>query len=72
VCIPNDLAITSNDNSELSAIVDPGLTTVTLPLRQAGKLAVQSIQNFQNGTPGPERVTLDVELVIRNSCGCET
>ncbi len=70
--IPNDLAITSNDNSELSAIIDPGLTTVTLPLRQAGKLAVQSIRNFQNGTPGPERVTLNVELVIRNSCGCET
>jgi DNA-binding LacI/PurR family transcriptional regulator len=69
--IPEDLAVTSNDNSELSAVVDPGLTTVTLPLREAGELAVQSIMAIQDGTPNPTHTVLDVALVVRESCGCE-
>ena len=69
--IPEDLAVTSNDNSELSDIVSPGLTSVTLPVRRAGELAVISIRNILDGNPGPNRITLDVELVIRGSCGCK-
>ena len=69
--IPTELAVTSNDNSELSAIMNPGLTTVSIPLFEAGQLAVQSIRGLRDGTAGPIQVTLDVELVIRGSCGCE-
>ena len=69
--IPDDLAVTGNDNSELSAIIDPKLTTVTLPVRLAGQLAVEAIRQIQDGNPGPTQITLDVELVVRNSCGCK-
>lgn len=71
--IPDDLAVTSNDNSEVSAIIDPALTTVTLPLEEAGRLAVEAIAEAQDAeSQAPSRTTLDVELVIRNSCGCES
>ena len=71
VGIPEDLAVTSNDNSELSSIINPGLTTVTLPVRRAGELAVESIRKIQDGSPGPSQIILNVELIIRESCGCE-
>lgn len=70
--IPHDLAVTSNDDSELSTIVTPALTTVTLPLEQAGTLAVEAIHRIRDdGDAEPSQTTLDVELVIRQSCGCE-
>ena len=70
VRMPNDLAVTSNDNSEFCTIVDPGLTSVSLPIDQAGRLAVQSIHKTRAGEPGPSRIVLDVDLIIRSSCGC--
>lgn len=71
--IPDDLAVTSNDNSEVSSIIDPPLTTVTLPLEEAGRLAVEAIGDAQEPkSEAPSRTALDVELVIRRSCGCET
>lgn len=69
--IPTELAVTANDNSELAIILDPGLTTVSLPLQEAGRLATRSIRDAQDGTAPPLRVTLDAELVIRRSCGCQ-
>ncbi|MGD2102965.1 MAG: substrate-binding domain-containing protein [Acidimicrobiia bacterium] len=72
MAIPDDLAVTSNDNSQLSAISDPALTTVSLPFARAGELAVEAIQRvFAVGDTEPSQTTLDVDLVIRQSCGCE-
>ncbi len=69
--IPNDLAVIGNDNTDISALIDPALSTVSLPTEQAGRLAVQAIDQIRHGDP-PAQVILDVELVIRGSCGCET
>lgn len=70
VRVPDDLAVTSNDDSEFSTVVAPELTTVSLPIAEAGRLAVQSIQRIRAGEPGPGRVVFDVDLVVRGSCGC--
>jgi DNA-binding LacI/PurR family transcriptional regulator len=72
VHIPNDLAITSNDNSELATVVNPELTTVTAPVERAGHLAIQAIHDTIDNKRFPQRTVLDVDLVIRNSCGCQT
>jgi DNA-binding LacI/PurR family transcriptional regulator len=68
--IPSDLAVTSNDNAELATIVRPPLTTVAAPIEEAGQLATQAIHAALDGRPFPERTILDVELIIRTSCGC--
>lgn len=68
--IPDDLAVSSNDDSPSARILDPALTTVSLPIPQAGELAVRSLSQLRNGEALPERVVLDVELITRRSCGC--
>jgi LacI family transcriptional regulator len=70
--IPTDLAITSNDNSEFATIVDPELTTVAIPLERAGHLATQAIHDTLDNKGFPRRTVLDVDLVTRASCGCQT
>jgi DNA-binding LacI/PurR family transcriptional regulator len=71
LAIPEDLAVVGNDNTDLSALVDPGLTTVSLPTNKAGRLAVKTIQQIKTGDLHQNRVVLDVELVIRDSCGAD-
>ena len=68
--IPTDLAVTANDNSELATIVDPAITTVTAPFDQAGRLATQAIHDALDGKTFPQHILLDVDLVVRASCGC--
>jgi LacI family transcriptional regulator len=70
--IPTELAITSNDNSELATVVNPELTTVTAPVERAGQLATQAIHDTLDNKHFPHRTVLDVDLVIRASCGCQT
>lgn len=70
--IPTDLAITSNDNSEFATIVDPELTTVAIPIDQAGHLATQAIHDTLDNKRFPRRTVLDVDLITRASCGCQT
>lgn len=69
--IPNDIAVIGNDDTEISALMDPPLSTVTLPIEHAGKLAVQAIDQIRNDNP-PKITTLDVALTPRRSCGCHT
>lgn len=69
MAIPDDVAVTSNDNTATADLVHPRLTTTTLPLQQAGHLAVQQLQRLRSGTSPPERVTLDIHLITRQSCG---
>jgi LacI family gluconate utilization system Gnt-I transcriptional repressor len=50
--IPADVAVAGFDNTELSAIMDPPLTTVHVPRREIGEVAGQMlIARLQNGTP---------------------
>jgi DNA-binding LacI/PurR family transcriptional regulator len=70
--IPDAIAITGNDGSDMARILSPPLTTVTLPIRQAGTLAVESLRKMRNGQPVAQRVVLDAALVTRTSCGCAT
>lgn len=69
--IPDDVAIMGNDDIEIAALTDPALSTVSLPVEQAGRLAVQIIDQIRNGNP-PKTTILDVALTIRRSCGCHT
>jgi DNA-binding LacI/PurR family transcriptional regulator len=69
--IPQDFAITSKDNVELAALIDPPLTTVNLPSYQMGVEAVNMLMKLIAGKRlDKKRLVLESELILRKSCGC--
>lgn len=69
--LPDDIALTGNDGIEMAAIIRPALTTVSLPIRQAGQLAFEKLQQVIGGEPADATpLLLDVKLVVRETCGC--
>jgi LacI family transcriptional regulator len=68
--IPEDLAVTGFDDTPVSEIVWPPLTTVHQPLRQMGERAVERVlAMIGNGLNGSEpiRETISHRLVVRDS-----
>lgn len=71
--IPQDFAIIGVDDISLSGLVEPRLTTVSLPSRQLGTEAMKMLQNMIYGKKlEQDKVVLPTQLVIRESCGCRT
>lgn len=69
--VPEDVALVGNDNVDMAAVIRPALTTVALPVEEAGRRAVAMLWELMAGQqPDPPTVVLDVELVVRESCGC--
>ncbi|HLA06649.1 MAG TPA: substrate-binding domain-containing protein [Anaerolineales bacterium] len=69
--IPEDFAIVSKDNIELAALMDPALTTVTLPAYQMGVEATNMLVRLITGKRlNKKRIVLRSELMVRRSCGC--
>ena len=71
VRVPHDINVVGFDNIALSAIVDPGLTTVALPHFAMGRWAVNALLamiNNPDGQPAQE-TTLSCPLVRRASVG---
>jgi len=69
--IPDQVALVGNDDNEMAAIIRPALTTVSLPVAEAGKQAISMLEDMMaGGSPSPPQIVLDTELVIRETCGC--
>jgi LacI family transcriptional regulator len=70
--IPDDVLITGFDDMPLARHLNPPLTTVRQPVQQMGALAFDALYSMIDGKrPEQRQLTLPVELVLRNSCGCE-
>lgn len=70
MAVPGDLAIIGYTDSPVAALVEPALTMVSVPAREAGLRAMRTLQALIAGRqPRPRRTMLDVELVVRASCG---
>jgi len=53
-----------------STLVEPALTTVSLPARGMGVRAMRTLRTLiRDRKPSRRRTVLDVELVVRDSCG---
>lgn len=66
--IPSDLAITGFDDTPVSEIVWPPLTTIHQPLREMGERAMERLAQAISATPdGPERQIVNHHIVIRES-----
>lgn len=66
--IPQDIAITGFDDTPVSEIVWPPLTTIHQPLRAMGARAVERLAELVGGQPaGGGREVLEHRLVVRES-----
>lgn len=63
--VPDDLSVVGFDGVPESADWGPGLTTVSQPTREKGRLAVEMVLS----DAPPSQIVLPVELVLRGSTG---
>ncbi|SHH97528.1 LacI family DNA-binding transcriptional regulator [Clostridium grantii] len=67
--IPDDISIISCDNTILSKITSPKLTTIDLKIKDIGqKAATNLIHIIETQFKGKRKINLDTELIIRDSC----
>ena len=64
IAVPRDVSVVGFDGVPEGLVSDPPLTTITQPMAEMGRRAVQTILGF-DGTI--RRETLDVELAVRGS-----
>jgi LacI family transcriptional regulator, repressor for deo operon, udp, cdd, tsx, nupC, and nupG len=68
--VPGELAITGYTDSAAAALVEPPLTMVSVPTREIGIQAMKTLAELIRGKKvRTRRKVLDVELVVRESCG---
>lgn len=66
--IPEDLGVIGFDNTNISLMCEPTLTTVKQPQYQLGFLACEMlIEQIRNIQMAPRQIMLDAELIIRES-----
>jgi DNA-binding LacI/PurR family transcriptional regulator len=69
LAVPKDIAVIGFDNIELSAHVQPELTTIQQPLQELGTRSMELLLDLINGRQKtPIHQFLDVKLVKRQSC----
>ena len=68
--IPEDISAAGFDDMELSAFLNPPLTTVNAPSECVGKTAAQLLFSLLAGQKVDPVTLLPTEIVIRRSCGC--
>jgi LacI family transcriptional regulator len=65
--VPQQLSITGFDDVELSAQVEPPLTTISIPAAEIGRGAADYLINAIAGMPIPKSVQLPYRLILRGS-----
>ncbi|MEW6716448.1 MAG: LacI family DNA-binding transcriptional regulator [Chloroflexota bacterium] len=70
--VPEDVAVVGFDDVPFSSYLTPPLTTVRVPIEQVGSEAVHQLICLIRGGQVDLEVLLPTELVIRQSCGCQT
>jgi LacI family transcriptional regulator, galactose operon repressor len=70
--VPEDLAIVGADDSYVTLVTVPPLTTVALPVPEMARLATTLLMERIRATapPAPRQVAFKARLTVRASCGC--
>lgn len=67
--IPDDISLISCDNTILSKITSPKLTTIDLRMKDIGKKAALELMNIiDSGVKNKSKIVLDTKLILRDSC----
>jgi LacI family transcriptional regulator len=67
--VPDDIALVGFDNVPITALLQPALTTMAMPLREFGESAARLLEEQLSlgGDHSPVRMAFSAELVIRES-----
>lgn len=67
--VPDDVSICGFDDMDVSAYIEPALTTVRVPAYKMGSMAAELlISKLKERKEGRQHLILDTDLVIRDSC----
>jgi LacI family transcriptional regulator len=70
VRVPSDFAMIGVGGSDYCPLLSPALTTVRLPVEEAGRCAAEMLlEMIAGGHSGGQRVVLPCPLIVRESCG---
>lgn len=70
IAVPEQLKVVGFDDTRIAQMTRPRLTTVHVPMSSMGALAVEVLcQRLNDPTRPPTKLTLQSELVVRESCG---
>ena len=70
--VPGGVAVVGFDDMAESRFTMPPLTTVRQSRAKVGWQAVEMVLAMLAGQPVPERVIVPTELIVRQSCGCQS
>ena len=71
ISVPEDVSVVGFDNTPLSQVVTPLLTTVPWRMYERGRQAAKLMLATLNGESVPAQVLLPTRLIVRQSCGCQ-
>ncbi|GAB6930368.1 LacI family DNA-binding transcriptional regulator [Paenibacillus sp. JCM 10914] len=69
VRVPEDLSVVGFDDTILSTVTNPSLTTISQPMDQMAQLAFNLLMNPPESSEIKQRIIMQPELVIRESTG---
>jgi LacI family transcriptional regulator len=70
VRVPADFAMIGVGGSDYCSLLSPALTTVRLPVEEAGRCAAEMLlEMIAGGGTGGQRVLIPCPLIVRESCG---
>ena len=68
--LPGELPVVGFDDTRIAAMTRPRLTTVHVPMSSMGASAVELLcQRLEDPTRPATKITLQSELIVRESCG---
>ncbi len=71
VAVPRDLGVVGFDDTRVAQMTNPLVTTVRVPMSRMGAAAIELLYaRITEPERPPARVSLEAELVVRDSCGC--
>ena len=73
VAVPEKLRVVGFDDTRIAQMTRPRLTTVHVPMSNMGAGAVELLcQRLDDQSRTPTKLTLQAELIVRESCGAES
>ena len=70
--VPDDIAVSGFDNIWEASITLPPITTVSVPVKDMAQKAIRLIESMWRGEEVEKRNYVKAEVILRNSCGCQT
>ena len=65
--VPRTLSVCGIDNHELAEVISPGLTTISLPTYELGRITAERVLSALSGETIPSQTILPFELIVRGS-----